>query len=60
MKNLERLAGAGYELTPADATSYRAISARSNYMSSNRVDLAYAGKDLCRDFPIPSHKNHET
>ena len=59
VKMLERLAGAGYELTPADATSYRAISARSNYLSSDRVDIAYAGKELCRDFSVPNQKSHE-
>ena len=59
VKRLERLASAGYELTPADATSYRAISARSNYLSSDRVDIAYAGKELCRDFSVPNQKSHE-
>ena len=43
----------------ADATSYRAISARSNYLSSDRVDIAYAGKELCRDFSIRNQKSHE-
>ena len=59
VKMLERLAGAGYELTPADATSYRAISARSNYLSSDRVDIAYAGMEFCRDLSVPNQKSHE-
>ena len=36
----------GYQLTPTDATTLKALSARSNYLSQDRVDLGYGGKEL--------------
>ena len=31
-----------------DATRYRAITARANYLSQDRLDIKYAVKELCR------------
>ena len=59
VKKLERLEFDGYELLPADATTFRALSARGNYLSQDRADIAYAAKELCRDFAIPNKKSFE-
>lgn len=40
-------------LSPADATMYRAIAARCNYLAQDRPDIAYSSKELCRKFSIP-------
>ena len=36
------------ELGPYEATQYRAIVARANYLASDRPDIMYAVKELCR------------
>ena len=45
VKKLERLQYEGYELSAADATSYRALSARGNYSSQGRSDIAHSAKE---------------
>ena len=42
------------DLSPAQATEYRALSARANYLAMDRPDIAYATKELCRCFAHPS------
>ena len=42
---------------PEAATTYRAISARSNYLSQDRPDGAYSSKELCRDFSMPNENS---
>ena len=46
-------------LTGAEATIYRALSARINYLASDRPDVAYIAKELCRDFAHPTQKSVE-
>ena len=41
-------------LDSPSATKYRALSARGNFLSQDRVDVSYATKELCRDFSIPN------
>ena len=41
-------------LSHESATSYRALAARSDCLSQDRVDASYASKELCRDFSVPS------
>lgn len=53
-KNLEKLESVGFELNPTEATLYRALSARCNYLAQDRCDIAFAAKELCREFAIPS------
>ena len=55
-KALEKLQSAGPVINPAEATGYRAISARGNYLAQDRADISYATKELCRDFPTPRNK----
>ena len=53
-KKLERLVSKGFELEPAEATMFRALSARANDLSQDRPDISYAGKELCREFAVPN------
>ena len=54
MKAIEHSADETSKLTPEAATSYRALSARCNYLAQDRPDIAYASKELCRDFAAPT------
>ena len=42
------------ELPPAQASQYRALVARCNYMSFDRPDIQYAVKEACRDMASPN------
>ena len=42
------------ELSGAQATEYRALSARANFLSLDRPAIAYATKELCRCFAHPT------
>ena len=53
-KKLERLVSKGFGLEPAEATMFRALSARANYLSQDRPDISFAAKELCREFAIPN------
>ena len=57
-KKLERLESVGFELIPKEATMFRALSARCNYLAQDRVDIAYSAKELCREFAIPTKKSY--
>ena len=46
-------------MTSQAATDYRALSARINYLASDRPDVAYPAKELCRDFSSPTQKSVE-
>ena len=59
VKKLERIQYEGYELSPQDATTFRALSARGNFLSQDRADISYSSKELCRDFAIPNKKSFE-
>ena len=54
MKHIEHEVDEFDKLTPAGATSYRAVSARCNYLAQDRVDLAYSATELCRDVAVPT------
>jgi len=41
-------------LSPGDATRFRAIAARANYLALDRVDLQYAAKEVCRGLAAPT------
>ena len=41
-------------LAGRDATSYRAISARANYLAQDRTDIQYAVKEVCRAMSAPT------
>ena len=42
------------ELGPEEATNYRSIAARANYLSADRPDMMYAVKELCRGMAKPT------
>jgi hypothetical protein len=53
-KRLEIAENAAFELEPADATMYRALAARCNYLSQDRPDISFSSKELCREFSVPN------
>ena len=42
-------------LVPEQATTYRALTARGNYLSQDRVDTSFCTKELCREFAAPAN-----
>ena len=50
-------AGEDKELEGGDATRYRAIAARCNYLSIDRPDLQFAVKELCREMAKPTEQS---
>ena len=44
VKRLERLESKYYALSPDEATMYRAINARANYLAQDRPDIALSTK----------------
>ena len=59
VKLIERPQSSSEPLSPEGATSFRALAARANYLSQDRPDLAYAAKELCRDFSAPTQASVE-
>ena len=53
-KKLEVEENQEYILSPQDATTYRALAARCNYMAQDRPDLSFSSKELCREFSVPN------
>ena len=51
---IEQQNATGAPLSPEMATSFRALAARANYLSQDRPDLAFAAKELCREFAAPT------
>ena len=54
VKAIEMFENVGDVLTETQATAYRALAARANYLALDRTDIAYATKELCRDFAKPT------
>ena len=50
----ERLKDPTAVLVGKDATSFRAVVARANYLALDRPDVAFATKELCRSFASPT------
>ena len=44
----------GETLIAEEATLYRALAARANYLALDRPDLAFSSKEPCRDFASPT------
>lgn len=53
----ERLQNPSAVLTGEDATSYRALAARANYLALDRPDIAFATTDLRRCFASPTRSS---
>ena len=52
----EDAAAAGAEeepLGPEEATRFRALAARANYIAQDRTDVQFAAKELCREMSSP-------
>ena len=49
----------GEELPPEEATRYRAIGARCNYLQPDRPDIQYAVKEVCRLMSRPTTRAWE-
>ena len=58
-KKLEQLETIGHELNPCEATSFRALSARCNYLAQDRPDIAYSAKELCGEFAVHNKKSYD-
>ena len=44
----------GEVLNESEATLFRALAARANYLAMDRPECAYATKELCRFFATPT------
>ena len=53
-KKAERFESAGEVLNEAEATMFRALAARANYLALDRPEIGYATKELCRYFATPT------
>ena len=58
VKKMERDAHADFLLSREEASLYRALAARANYLSQDRPDINFATKELCREFSAPSQKSY--
>ena len=56
VKKLERVSSEG-DLNPQEATTFRALSARANYLAQDRPDIAFSTKELCREFAVPNRNS---
>ena len=56
-KAFERASNIQGKLNPEDATTFRALSARGNYLAQDRPDGSYASKELCREFAAPNDQS---
>ena len=55
MKAQEALDSDSHILGEAQATTFRALAARANYLALDRPDVAFAAKELCRAFARPTN-----
>ena len=59
LKHFEQLDRTGTLLNAEQATLFRALAARINYVSIDRADVAFAAKELCRDCSAPTNESVE-
>ena len=57
VKRMERAADADFLLNREEATLFRALSARANFLSQDRPDISFSTKELCREFSSPNQKS---
>ena len=58
VKKMEKLLSEGHALSPEEATMFRALAARANYLSQDRTDTAFGSKELCREFAVPNKNSY--
>ena len=51
--------GESEELVGAEATRFRAVAARANYLSADRPDIQYSVKEICRRMAKPVKGDRE-
>ena len=56
-KKLEQLQSVGHELNSAEATVFRALAARCNYLAQDKADMFFSAKELCRELAVPNKKS---
>ena len=44
----------GVEITGSDATKFRGVVARCNYLASDMPDVQFPTKEICREMPKPT------
>ena len=54
VKRHEQLSSTSYALSPEEATMYRALLARCNFLARDRTDIGFSSKELCREFAVPN------
>ena len=59
-KECETADAVGGVLSEEQATNYRALAARANFLALDRPDLAFASKELCRSFARPTTADAES
>ena len=58
VKRIEMEGNATDLLSPEQATTFRALAARGNFLSQDRVDVSFATKELCREFAAPANSSN--
>ena len=58
VKKMERAENAEFILDSTEATLYRALAARANFLSQDRPDISFSIKELCREFSQPNQKSY--
>ena len=56
-KNEEEQLEAEIPLNPEEATAFRAVAARGNYLAQDRPDIQFAVKELCRCMSSPKRED---
>ena len=59
VKKIEMAGNANDLLSPDQATTFRALAARGNFLAQDRVDISYSTKELCREFAAPANSSHQ-
>ena len=57
VRSLEKLQSPGKQLNDVEATLYRALAARANYLTLDRPDTAFVTNELCRVFGCPTRSS---
>ena len=55
-KRAETLNNTAEVLNEEEATGFRALAARANYLALDRPDVAFATQELCREFAQPTRR----
>ena len=58
VKRIEMASNINDLLDPEDATTFRALSARGNFLAQDRADINFATKELCREFAAPANASN--